>query len=61
MKQKDFKRLTEMLGNLSPTQLRNVSQRVDELNGKREVQDLTNKRVASLAGCALCGHPEFAR
>jgi transposase-like protein len=61
MKQKDFKRLTEMLGNLSPTQLRNVSQRVDELNGKREVQDLTDKRVASLAGCALCGHPEFAR
>lgn len=61
MRKREFERLVEALGGLSPAQLRLVSQRVGELNDRREIQDLTDKRVEALGACPRCGNAEFAR
>lgn len=61
MRKRDFERFVQSLDALSPAQLRLVSQRVGELADRREVQDLTDKRVESLGACPHCGHAEFAR
>lgn len=51
MRKRVFERLVESLGELSPAQLRLVSQRVGELNDRREIQDLMDKRVQALGAC----------
>jgi transposase-like protein len=61
MRKREFERLVEALGGLTPAQLRQVSLRVSELNDRREVQDLTDKRVDAMGACPHCGNAEFAR
>ena len=55
MRKREFERLLVSLGGLSPAQLRHVSQKVGSLNERREVQDLTDKRVEALGACPHCG------
>ncbi|MBU9172897.1 IS1595 family transposase [Burkholderia gladioli] len=61
MRKREFERLVEALGGLTPAQLRQVSLRVGELNDRREVQDLTDRRVDAMGACPHCGNAEFAR
>ena len=61
MRKREFERLLVSLDGLSPAQLRQVSQKVGSLNERREVQDLTDKRVEALGACPHCGNVEFAR
>jgi transposase-like protein len=61
MRKREFERFVEALGGLTPAQLRQVSQRVDDMNDRREVQDLTDKRVEVLGACPHCRHAEFVR
>lgn len=61
MRKREFERLLVSLDGLSAAQLRQVSQKVGSLNERREVQDLTDKRVEALGACPHCGNVEFAR
>lgn len=61
MRKREFERFVEALSGLTPAQLRQVSQRVDDMNDRREVQDLTDKRVEVLGACPHCRHAEFVR
>ena len=61
MRKREFERLLVSLDGLSQAQLRQVSQKVGSLNERREVQDLTDKRVEALGACPHCGNVEFAR
>lgn len=61
MRKREFERLVESLGELSPAQLKQLTQRVERLNDRQEVQGLTEQRVEALGACPLCSHAEFAR
>jgi transposase-like protein len=61
MRKREFKRLVDSLPGLSPAQLRTLVQSVSTLSGRREVQDVTDKRIEALAACPHCAHGTFAR
>lgn len=61
MRKREFERLVEALPGLSAAQLRVLVQRVGALSGRREVQDVTDKRIEALAACPHCAHATFAR
>lgn len=61
MRKRDFERLMEQLGGLSPAQLKRLAGRVDELNAQHQAHVLAGKRIEARPTCPHCAHAQFTR
>lgn len=61
MRKRDFERAFQGLDDLTPSQLRKLSARVDALKGLQAAQQLLEKRIEAIAQCPWCSATSFVR